>query len=435
MKVEFLFSFISKRIKIKVNEDSLIRDAINFIISKEESLKDIEIGVILSCGSCLNINDSFKIAKIKDNDVITVMCDKKDENNDGENSNEDANSPLEFTYIKTITKDAHVNLPNADLNAYIDRTFDAFKSLKNQYLLIFPYSQNYKDYALVCYDIIKDLFLFLKSKAHSERVFTCRHFLDTYNKKDLLITGAFDKTIKIWNITDNFYLVYQKKPDYSFVKNTYLLSEALLYYKKTMYLIASAYEINSKGYNLLYYDINSKNNNKNVNIMPNSKDNTNYLNTIYMDNVPLIIAANCGNVKVFDFKNKKLLKQFSDNDNKINFLSVVIQMYKEKKCLISTSSDGFLRIWDYNNPSIIVYKIKSYIDNWLIGLELIDNQYLLAGCADGSIKEFDLLHNYVACTFPRDDKNDPVFTLRYLSINGQKYLFIHSHKGNIELWK
>ena len=165
MKVEFLFSFISKRIKIKVNEDSLIRDAINFIISKEESLKDIEIGVILSCGSCLNINDSFKIAKIKDNDVITVMCDKKDENNDGENSDEDANSPLEFTYIKTITKDAHVNLPNANLNAFIDRTFDAFKSLKNHYLLIFPYSQNYKDYALVCYDIIKDLFFVFKIKS------------------------------------------------------------------------------------------------------------------------------------------------------------------------------------------------------------------------------------------------------------------------------
>ena len=64
MKVEFLFSFISKRIKIKVNEDSLIRDTINFIISKEESLKDIEIGVILSSGCSLNINDSFKIAKI-----------------------------------------------------------------------------------------------------------------------------------------------------------------------------------------------------------------------------------------------------------------------------------------------------------------------------------------------------------------------------------
>ena len=65
MKVEFLFSFISKRIKIKVNEDSLIRDAINFIISKEESLKDIEIGVILSSGCSLNINDSFKKSKNK----------------------------------------------------------------------------------------------------------------------------------------------------------------------------------------------------------------------------------------------------------------------------------------------------------------------------------------------------------------------------------
>ena len=169
--------------------------------------------------------------------------------------------------------------------------------------------------------------------------------------------------------------------------------------------------------------------------MANSKDNCNYLETFDMSDIPFIIAANLGNVKIFDFEQKKLIKTFSDNNNSINYLSSVIQTYADKACLIATSSDGFLRIWDYHNPSVIIYKIQSYLNNWLIGLELIDNRFLLAGCADGSIKEFDLLKNYVAYTFPRGDKHDPLFTLKFIQINGQNYLFSHSHKGLIELWQ
>ena len=139
-------------------------------------------------------------------------------------------------------------------------------------------------------------------------------------------------------------------------------------------------------------------------------------------------------LKYMILNKKKLIKNFSDNNKKINFLSSVIQTYRNKVCLISTSSDGFLRIWDYNNPSVMVYKIQSYLNNWLIGLELIDNRFLLAGCADGSIKEFDLLHDCVACTFPRNVDYDPLFTLKFIQINGKNYLFSHSHRGLIEMW-
>ena len=60
-----------------------------------------------------------------------------------------------YEVVKFITKHSHVNLKEADLNEFIDRTFTGFKSLNNQYLLIHSYSEDYKNYSL---------FLFLKEK-------------------------------------------------------------------------------------------------------------------------------------------------------------------------------------------------------------------------------------------------------------------------------
>ena len=425
MEVSFLFSSNNEQIKIKVKPNDVISDILDDIISKDEDLQVLKISFLLCHGSNIDKNQTFQNQKIKNNEIITVICSE-----DSDDEEEETN-PIQFKYVKVLIKKAHVNLENANLNAFIDKTFDVFKSLQNEYFLICSYSDNYKDYALLCIEITKQQIMYMKENAHSERIFTCNHFLDEFDKRDLIITGSFDRTIKIWELKNGFKLLYKKRPDYKFVENTYLLSECLLGYNNNIYLIASAYEINSSGYNMLYYNLLNL---KKYTVLPNSQDNTNYLSTFDKLDNPLIIAANCGNVKVYDFKQKKLIKNFSDNNKKINFLSSVIQTYRNKVCLISTSSDGFLRIWDYNNPSVMVYKIQSYLNNWLIGLELIDNRFLLAGCADGSIKEFDLLHDCVACTFPRNVDYDPLFTLKFIQINGKNYLFSHSHRGLIEMW-
>ena len=103
--------------------------------------------------------------------------------------------------------------------------------------------------------------------------------------------------------------------------------------------------------------------------------------------------------------------------------------------IIATCSDGILRIWDYNNPKNILAQIQTYSHTWLIGLDLIDNQYLLGACADGTIKEFDLERNYVSCSLDRKNDKDPLFVVKHIEINGVQYLFTHSFKGLIELWK
>ena len=427
MEIEFSFSCGSKNKKVKVTEDQNIYNTLNSLISKYSYLKKLNISILLSKGNIIEKTDTFKDKKISNNDIICVICDEKIQE-----VKQEKTEPIKFQPIKKLINHAHVNLEDEDINAFIDRTFDVFESLTGQYFLICAYSEDYTDYSLICMEITQEQIIYVKDNAHSERVYTCRHYLDEKDNRDLVITASFDKTIKIWEINNGFQLLYMKKPDYNFQENTYLLSEALLFFNNSLYLIVSAYELKSSGYYLLYYNLKHLNQ---KNKLSNSKDNCNYLETFNRSDVPFIISANLGNIKIFDFEQKKLIKKFSDNNNSINYLSVAIQTYADKASLIATSSDGFLRIWDYNNPSIIIYKIQSYLNNWLIGLELIDNRFLLAGCADGSIKEFDLLKNYVALTFPRDDKNDPLFTLKYIQINGKNYLFSHSHKGLIELWQ
>ena len=163
--------------------------------------------------------------------------------------------------------------------------------------------------------MITQTVLFAGKKAHNERVFTCKHYLDNINQRDLLITGSFDKTIKIWNINNEFQLLFEKKPDYEYQENTYLLSECLLSFNNSLYLITSAYELESNGYYILYYDLQNLGE---INYLQDSKDNCNYLETLNKDEKTLIIAGNKGNIKIFDFENESLIKKFSDKKVYIN---------------------------------------------------------------------------------------------------------------------
>ena len=229
--------------------------------------------------------------------------------------------------------------------------------------------------------------------------------------------------------------IYKKKPDYDYNQSTYLLSEYLLYYNEKNYLITSAYEIDSQGYEILFYNVGEKNDDKNNNILKieNSKDNTNYLVVYYDKEIPYIISVNLGNVKIFDFSKNKLIKTFHDNNNQVNYLSIIIKEdSNDKKSLIASSSDGFLRIWDYNKN-----KIKSG-KQWIIGLCLLNEKNILASSADGTIKEYDLDSNKLIHILKRnmdEENNDVLFCVKSINFNNKNYLVSHSYNGLIELWE
>ena len=360
------------------------------------------------------------------------------------------NPPLNFKIKKCITSNSHINLLYSHIVANIDDTFAFFKSINNKYYVIYSGSEDYKIFSLFCYDLINGQNITKIAKAHEDRIYTCRHFLDKNSNSDLLITSSFDKYIKIWNLTDQYKLIYKKKPDYDYKENTYLLSENLLFYNKKNYLITSAYEIDSEGYEILFYDIGLENKNKqklkqlDYQKINDSKDNTNILSIYYEKNndnfIPYILAGNYGNVKIFDFSTKSLLHTYNDNNKLINYLSIIINVNKNNdKNVIATGADGYLRIWDFNNNNLI-HKIFCGKEKWLIGLCQLNSQYILAACADGNLKEFDLFSNTFVKSLNGDNNDiigdeDKLYSVKKYEIEGKIYLLTHSKKGNIQLWE
>jgi WD40 repeat protein len=357
------------------------------------------------------------------------------------NLSEKKTNPEEYKVIKCIDKNSIINFSFSNIRALIDDTFDLFTSIRNEYLLVFSNLEDYNNFSLIFYDMKLQQINTKISKAHNDRIYTCRHFFDKMTCSDLIITSSFDKWIKVWNVTNYYTLIYKKRPDYDYKDNTYLLSENLLYYNQNNYLITSAYEIASQGYEILFYNIEDKNNANNNKIckVENSKDNTNYLCVYYDKEIPYIISGNLGNIKMFDFSKNKLIKIFHDNNKKVNYLSIVIKEdSNDKKFLIASSGDGFLRIWDYNTNKF-VSRIKSS-EKWIIGLCLLNGKFILASSADGTIKEYDLDSNILIHSFKRnidgeEKMNDILLGVKSINFNNKNYLVSHSNNGLIELWE
>ena len=227
-------------------------------------------------------------------------------------------------------------------------------------------------------------------------------------------------------------MVFIKTPEYNFQISTHLLSANIVYYEKKYYTLVSAYDLYSIGLDLLYYDYNW-----NKNSLEHSTDKTNHLTVYYNNDIPYILAGNYQNIKVFDFAQKKLIKSFFDPDkDNINYNTVIIyENEKDLKDIICSCSDGYIRIWDYNS-NLFKHAIFSGFQGWLVGLCLIDQKYLLAGCGDGNIKEFNLDTKNLIFTLNRDSvPNDRLFTIKFYEINSKRYLISHSDEGIIEIWE
>ena len=171
--ITFFFSFNNKQIKVEVNTDDKVSSILNKIIEKY-SYNDIKISMLLCNSYQINITKSFKGNKLNNGDIIMVISDV----NDDTESSYMEEQPSRFKVKKCITTNSHVNLKNANLNAFIDRTFAVFKSIKNEYLLIYSSSLDYKNYSLIKYNFLEDKLLSTYKNAHKERIFTCSHYID-----------------------------------------------------------------------------------------------------------------------------------------------------------------------------------------------------------------------------------------------------------------
>ena len=296
--------------------------------------------------------------------------------------------------FKVIANDSY---KHSYWSANIDNTFTIFKSIDAIFYLIYSKINSIINYDILHYKKISEI-----KNAHNSQITNLRHCSDSINKRDLLLSISKDDNIlKIWNITNYECILNLKNVNTKGV----LYSACFLKDSKKINILSSNYNSNGIPEPIKLFDLSGK---KIMEIKDkyNKNDNTYFIDTFYSKKkVPhtYIIAANCGYVKSYNFKNGKIYRIYKDkksDDNENGHRFITIETINNKVQLIESIS-GNINIWDFHKGEKI--NVISCFKEPINDIILLNDNQLLVGALK-SIKVVDLKKRIVINNLIKDNK-------------------------------
>ena len=321
------------------------------------------------------------------------------------------NDPRELIFKKDICFDAHT------ANS-IDSVFCAFTSFNKEALIVWgSTSYNIEFYDCNLEKIIKTFF-----HAHNDTVFSCRHYPDSKQRIDYIISSSKDRTVKVWDYTKNQYIlnindVYQG----SYIYSVSLLCHIL---KDNKYIITSCpYE------KMRIWDFNGS-------FLRDfgQNDESNYFIDVFYDKIAkkyYILNANSSDVKSYDFHTGNLFKRYKGSPQTWH-MSVVINYIEENVVLIESDGKGYIRIWNFNTAELLK-TIDPHSSFSIRGICQWNDRYLFGAGSDNQVKLFDLVEGKYVTSF--ESHTSTVYTIE--KIMHPKYgecLVTQALDGKLKLW-
>jgi len=194
----------------------------------------------------------------------------------------------------------------------LDNTFCAFKSINDLLYLIYADKNN----SIICYNILDNIKVIEKKKSHNNFISNFRHYLDSTNIRDLVMSiSADDNNIKVWNI-NNFECITDIQKIY--IDDNLLYSACFLNDNNNIFVITNAYFSNRRLNNeIKVYDLNGLK----VKSIHESQYSS-YFIDVYYDkqlNQNFIISGNDIQVISYDFKNNKIYKQYYEKIDRFDY--------------------------------------------------------------------------------------------------------------------
>ena len=262
----------------------------------------------------------------------------------------------------------------------LDNTFSIFKSISDHFYIIYANENK----SLITFDLDDNKIMNEIKNAHNEYISNIKYYLDTNKKRDLIMSlSAKDNNLKLWDIKTLECILDLKDVN----SDGELYSACLLNDNNQNYIITSKYYwINVTYENIKIFDLNG-NKIKEIN---DSDDNTYFIDSYYDEQLSknYIITGNEGYIKSYDYNTNTLYFMYIDIDNNGEHRSIIINKYGYITELMESSLDGKIRIWNFHSGELLS-KIE-ISKNWLYGLCLWNNEYILVGCSDKTIKIIDL---------------------------------------------
>ena len=393
---EFIFdAFEENKVSIK---DIIIKKEIKIIIENKGN-KGKEIELILKYFN-QNINSLTKDIKKMKNEIKNLKEENKFLKNEIYKlyNYHVKNNPKNIRLKSKISNDSYAHFD-------LDNSFTVFNSINNILYLIYSNKNN----SIICYDLIQQKKIKELNQYHNKYITNFRHYLDIINKRDLLMSiSSEDNNLRIWNV-NNWNCILNLNN----INNTgFLFSACLLRQNNEIYIITSNTNNTNNGNISEPIKVFNLNGQK-INEINNSNQLTFFIDNYYdyISSKHYIIACNYYFSQSFDFiKNDKYHKYTEKGWNYINN-SIVIYNDDNIIKLITSSSDGYIRIFNFHS-GLFLNKIQ-IAKNYLFGMCLWNENYLFVGCKDKSFKLIELKNGLVVKTLV--GHNNDVLTIKKIN--------------------
>ena len=379
-------------------EENISKSKDEYNVKKEESEKQVNFD---------EINE-------KENDIFIFLENNNEKEKDKDKEKLDIIS-------NNIT---HSNIiDNAYCSTEIDNSFTVFNSVyKNCYYLIYATEKkSIINNNLSLRKIVKTI-----PTAHSSFISNIQYYYDKYNNLEVIMSLSYnDCNLKLWNFS-NWKCFRNIKNIYS---EGYLYSACIFTKKKISYFAVSNYSapnsVCSNG--IKVYNFNGKIN-KNIN---NSNINTLLIKPFKLNNEIFIVACGEGNIRAYNYNNNTLYKKYEDNNMNIRIFSFIIYKKKETVKIFGSYDDQHIRIWNFLTSELL-NKIKIECTK-LRGICIYNENYLLVGCGDNSIKVMDLEKGIIIKSLK--GHTDKVCTIKEIILPDLGICFFsHAYDDHILLW-
>ena len=426
--IPILFEEVETKIllnKINLDVDNSLYEEINNMKNKL-SLNEKVISELKEKNSILEEKIEKLQEKMNDMENIKksmIIFEKmKDFNEKEEKRKKEIEEKLNHKFIKNpqnLKYKIDINTTNDSFGR--NDIFEVFVSVKDlkSYLISKNNNYNLDIYRLEDNSLIKSI------KHHTNRLTIVRYFLDSNTNKEYLITADQNKMVTLWDIGNNFKILYEIKTGYSGKIYSCILVFGI---NGKNYLLTSSNGLND---NIKKYDfesgtfilnINNTNNNHTYYLLYwlNKKTNDHYIieccegkilihnllkeetyselkcpnggrhfsGFIYNKDDIDYLCNGCGSgyINIWDLFNKKLISSIYDNQG--SYLHHIIQ-WNDKYAIIADATKNSFKIFDYEEKKYIC-NIGGKHSNYVIGVKKIDHpiygESLLSSGADSTIK-------------------------------------------------
>ena len=298
------------------------------------------------------------------------------------------NLDLDFVFYKDLTNKSFAD----DFSSSSDNTFTVFKSINEIFYLVFASIEK----SIISYDIKNCQKICEIKNAHNNYIIDFRHFYDKKNKRDLLISvSSFDNNIKIWNINRWNCILEIKNAN----KTGALYSASFLCENNEIYIISSNSNLLKRKDPIKIFNLKGE-------IIKDIKiiNSINFIDCYYELNNIYIIIGTHSNVLSYDYTNNKMYNKYGQI--KGSYYGIVVQYDK----LIASNFGGIIEIYNFHTGEILS-EIKLNNISGFLGICLWDENNLLVGCSDNTIKLINLKerklrkclygHNYFVATIKK----------------------------------